>query len=117
MKSGVGDGSKLTPDIHRHYTAPLATPDDREESWVFPHEIHGSRAWLTELWERRDRIADTPLLLAWGLEDFGLGPFLGRWQETFPHAETVTFPTVGHFVPEEAGPDLVEPVRTFLETE
>lgn len=114
MKRLVADETALSDEIHRHYTAPLATPDDREASWVFPREITGSSAWLGDLWSRRHVIGDIPLLLVWGLDDPGLGPALGRWQKTFPHAETVEFPTVGHYVQEELGSELVAPIKDFL---
>lgn len=117
MKVLVAEESSLSDEIHRHYTAPLATPDDREASWVFPREINGSREWLEDLWERRHEIDETPMLLVWGLQDFGLGPALGRWQETFPHAETIEFGDIGHYVQEELGPDLVPPIEEFLTSE
>lgn len=116
MKVAVGDDFTLSPDVHRHYTAPLATPADREASWVFPHELQGSREWLADLWARRERLEEIPLLLAWGLEDSGLGPLLERWQESFPHATTVEFPDVGHYVAEEAGPELVTRIKEFFDT-
>lgn len=116
MKVLVADPSSLTPTIHRHYTAPLATPDDREASWVFPREVTGSNEWAADLWRRRDRIDEKPMLLAWGLKDPALGPLLRRWQTTFPHAQTVEFPESGHFVPEEVGTDLVSPVEEFLDS-
>lgn len=117
MKVMVADKSTLSDEIHRHYTAPLATPDDREASWVFPREINGSYDWLADLWERRHEIDDIPMLLVWGLEDSALGPALGRWQETFPHAETVEFPDIGHYVQEELGPELGPPIEEFLAVE
>lgn len=114
MKLYVADPSTLPPDIHRHYVAPLATPDDREPAWVLAREINGSFDWFVDLWARRERLRDTPMLLAWGLQDFVLGPELDRWQQTFPQASTVEYPDVMHFVPEEVGAELVGPVKEFL---
>lgn len=114
MKVGVADESSLPEEIHRHYSAPLATPDDREASWVFPREINGSYDWLNDLWERRREIGDTPMLLVWGLQDKLFRPALSRFQETFPHAETVEFTDVEHYVHEELGPEFVPSIEEFL---
>jgi pimeloyl-ACP methyl ester carboxylesterase len=60
-------------------------------------------------------IDDHPTLLAWGMED----PLfrereLRRFERLFADSRTVEFHGVGHYVPEEAGPSLVGPVRRFL---
>jgi haloalkane dehalogenase len=111
------DRSRLSRPVHRHYVAPLSTPDDRKASWVFPRELVGSNAWLGELWERRDALADTPMLLAWGLDDPAFGDEeLTRWQRTFPRARTITFADCGHYVAEERGRALAAAVEGFLAT-
>jgi len=113
MKLAVNE--RLPPDVHRHYTAPLATPQDRKGSWVFPREVTGSRDWLDTLWNRRDAIADLPALLCWGMND----PVLGtaerrRFQALFPDARTVTFENAGHYVPEERGREIVPEIEAFF---
>jgi pimeloyl-ACP methyl ester carboxylesterase len=55
------------------------------------------------------------VLLAWGTED----PLfrrreLRRFEGLFADPRTVELRGVGHYVPEEAGPRLVRPVREFL---
>ncbi|MFB6311551.1 MAG: alpha/beta fold hydrolase [Salinirussus sp.] len=109
-----GEDAAMSQEIHRHYIAHLATPSDREGSWVFPREITRSESWLSDLWERRSALTDRPMLLVWGTADPGLGSALGRWRETFPDAAVKEYPAVGHYVQEELGPELVGPVRDFL---
>lgn len=110
------DRARLSRPVHRHYAAPLATPDDRKASWVFPRELVGSNAWLGELWERRAALVDTPLLLVWGLDDPAFGDELTRWQRAFPRARTVAFDDCGHYVAEERGRALAAAVEGFLAT-
>lgn len=115
MPSWFGDRSRLTPEIHRHYREPLADPDDRRGALTFTRELIGATPFLSELWERRRRVAGTPALICWGME----GPLfrtqaLGRWEALFPDARTVEFPTAGHFVQEEQGDRTVAAVRRFL---
>ena len=113
MRVAFADRSKLAP-VHDQYLRPLATPDDREGSWVFPRELTGSRRWLETLWQQRDRWAGKPALLAWGTQDFTFGDdALRRWQALFPDADTIRF-EVGHYVAEEVGQRLVDPVWKFL---
>jgi len=58
--------------------------------------------WYERLWQRRDRLAQKPALLLWGMKDPGFGPaFLARWTEALPTARGMRFPDAGHFVPEE----------------
>jgi haloalkane dehalogenase len=116
MPLAYADRSRLTPSIHEHYRRPLATPGDRLGSWVFPRELLGSRDWLADVWGRRDRVADTPALLAWGLEDPAFGPeLLARWRRLFPDAPVVEFADCGHYVQEERGPELAAAIREFLD--
>ena len=115
MPLAAGDRSRLTPTVRDHYRKPLANPDDRTGTWVFPRELVGSTDWLEDLWERRGTVAGDPALLCWGMQGplFGTRS-LGRWQALFPDARTVTFPEASHFVQEERGPEMVPEVRRFL---
>ncbi|WP_458208760.1 alpha/beta fold hydrolase [Haladaptatus sp. NG-SE-30] len=116
MKSAFADRSRLTPRIHRHYLEPLATPDDRKGSWVFPRELTGSEEWLRQLWNRRSHLRDIPALLLWPMQDIGFGVSdLRRWQALFPDARTVEFDDSGHYIQEEKGDKLVPEIRVFLE--
>jgi pimeloyl-ACP methyl ester carboxylesterase len=110
-----GDKKKLSKLAHRHYIKPFPTPASRQGAWVLAKAIIGESDWLASLWEKRARLADKPVLILAGLKDPTFGPEkLARWQEAFPNHVTVTYPQVGHFVPEELGPEAVAPVERFL---
>jgi haloalkane dehalogenase len=110
------DRSRLTRDVRRQYVAPLATPADRKGSWVFPRELVGSRAWLGDLWARREAIAAKPMLVVWGVDDPAFGDELDRWREPFPRARTIPLDDCGHYVAEEKGRELAAAVEGFLTT-
>ena len=115
MPLWMGERSKWTPTLRRHYREPLSNPDDRKGALVFTRELIGATPFLAELWERRDAIADKRALICWGME----GPLfrtqaLRRWQALFPDARTVEYPTAGHFVQEEKGVEMVPEVRRLL---
>jgi haloalkane dehalogenase len=115
MPKVMGDRRVLTPEIHRHYAAPLATPDERMGAWACARALLGASAWYEELWARRGELREKPMLLLWGLKDpaFGL-PYLERWRREFPEAEVHTFPSSGHFVPEEAGAEVGPLLERFV---
>jgi haloalkane dehalogenase len=114
MPAAYADRSKLTPDIHAQYRRPHP-PGRRTGTWVFPRAIVGERAWLEGLWHRVELLEDHPALLMWGMEDPAFGEqSLRTFELLFRNAETVEFDGVGHYLQEEAGKDLVEPVRAFV---
>jgi haloalkane dehalogenase len=114
MPLAYADHSRLTPAIHEQYRRPLP-PGRRRATWVFPRAFRTEREWLADLWARMPAIDDHPTLLAWGMED----PLfrereLRRFERLFGDSRTLELRGVGHYVPEEAGPSLVGPVRRFL---
>ena len=115
VRSLFGDKRRLTPEIHRHYLMPLATPDERKGSWVFPGQITGSSAWLQSLWERRDRLQEKKILIAWGMKDIAFRKKeLDRWITVFPRARVARFEDAGHFVPEEKPDELIREMRVLM---
>jgi pimeloyl-ACP methyl ester carboxylesterase len=112
MPKVMGDRSVLTPEIHRHYAAPLATPDERMGAWACARALLEAGPWFERLWAQRERLRGMPMILLWGLKDPTFGPsYLERWRREFPEAHVYTFPSSGHFVPEEAAVE----VRPILE--
>jgi haloalkane dehalogenase len=113
MPAAYGDRSKLTPAIHEQYRRALPA-GKREGTWVFPRAIVEETPWLEGLWDRIEGLEDHPALLLWGLEDPAFGAQLPVWETFFRDAETRTFPDAGHYLQEEVGEDLVEPIRVFV---
>lgn len=115
VRSAWGDKKTLTPQIHRHYTRALPTPGDRQGTWVFLQQLIGSSDWYQSLWERRAAIQDKPALILWGMKDIAFKQKeLERWEALFPQARVVRFPEVGHFLQDEAGPEVAAHLRRFL---
>lgn len=114
LKLAYGDKSKLTGDIHRHYTQVFPTAAERMAPWTLARELIGSSDWYDGLWQRRQAIAAKPALLLWGLKDPTFSPDdLTRWQTVFTQVQVQTYPTAGHFVPEEVD-TVAEPIRQFM---
>lgn len=116
MPQAMGDRGVLTPHVHAHYLAPLGTPDERMGAWACARALLQSGPWFDELWAARDRLAGKPMQLLWGMRDPTFGPaYLERWKQAFPRADVHTFPTSGHFVPEEVPNTVVPVLRRFID--
>jgi haloalkane dehalogenase len=85
----------LMPEVRRAYTAVYPQAQERKRMYQLARELIGSSDYYDDLWERRARLANIPMLLLWGLKDPTFGPALGRWREAFPQAQLVTFPNAG----------------------
>jgi haloalkane dehalogenase len=116
MRSMFGVKSRLTPDIHRHYLAALARPEERKGCSVFPGQITGSSGWLQALWEQRSFLQDKHMLIAWGMQDIAFRKKeLATWMTAFPEARVVRYEDCGHFVSEEKPAELATEIRDLLE--
>lgn len=115
VRSAWGKHRPLTPDIHQQYKQPFQSAESRMGTWRFFQSLMGESDWYESLWARRERIADKPALLLWGMRDMAFKEKqLARWKELFPNARAVTYPQVGHFVPDEAGPEAAQEIRDFM---
>lgn len=112
-----GDRKKLTPAIHRQYLAPFPDAASRERVlWTLARALLGSSDHYQSLWDRRDRLANLPTLLIWGLRDRAFRPtLLDRWREAVPQAEVEALPGAGHWPHEEEPVLVAERLRRFLE--
>ena len=115
MPLAFGRPGRFDPAAHRHYLRPASAPSERLGHWVFPKALIGEADWLARLWRQRTALAEKPALLVWGMRDpaFRIQE-LRRWQDVLPQARAYRLPSVGHYVPEEAGPALAGPVGAFL---
>lgn len=118
LRSAWGKHRLLTPEVHQQYTLPFQTPESRLGTWQFFQSLLGESAWYESLWANRDRITKKPALILWGMRDIAFKEKeLARWKELFPNSRVVTYPQVGHFVPDEAGAEAAQEIRNFLSEE
>lgn len=112
-----GDRTRLTQAIHQHYIQPLDQPEKRKGCWVFPAQFIGSSSWLHSLWAHRDQLLGKPVLILWGMRDWGFQEReLETWTQLFTGAEVHRFKRAGHFLPEEENTEWVRLIAGFLTT-
>jgi haloalkane dehalogenase len=109
--------TRIDPAIHQHYVEPLSKPAERKGCRVFPREIIGSNAWLSQLWSQRSAITAKPALIVWGLQDIAFRTIeLEQWKRLLTNAEAHTFNTAGHFVQEDLGDTFCRMVERHLDS-
>jgi pimeloyl-ACP methyl ester carboxylesterase len=111
----------LSPEVRNAYLAPYAFWRNRIAILRFVQDIPlrpGDPAYeeVCRVEGNLSQLASLPVLLCWGERDFVFDqPFLDEWQRRFPDAEVHRFPGAGHYVLEDAGPEILALVRDFLQ--
>jgi haloalkane dehalogenase len=110
-----GTHRPLTKEVHRQYVDAAPRPQDRYPMWCFAREGLASSDFYDGLWRRRERIGGIPALILWGMRDPAFKPHLiERFEASLPNRRVVRYPDVGHFVPDEAGPEVAEEIARFV---
>lgn len=115
LRKAFYDKSKLSPEVHRHYTAVF--PDKRSRSGL--HKIGlalaGASDWYQEQFEKLSILKNKPVQLLWGTKDTFIRPtYLAKWQQIFPHAAVQPF-ECGHFLQEEMANEVTAVIRKRME--
>jgi cis-3-alkyl-4-acyloxetan-2-one decarboxylase len=112
---------RLTPDERAGYLWPYDSWAHRVAVHRFVRDIpleptHPSRATLEAIAARLPDLAANVGLILWGGRDFCFDDyFLSRWRALYPQAECVRYPDAGHYVLEDAGPDIRRRICEFFQ--
>lgn len=114
MPAGVKH--ELAPEVMDHYREPFPTARSRIGVAELPAQILGSAKWLGDLEDAvPTRLANVPLLLTWGIQDFAFTPkFMDRFREDF-RLVTVRRLDAKHYIQEDAPGEISRAVEEFLE--
>ncbi len=112
---------RLPRDVARGYLAPYDSWQNRIAIHRFVQDIplednHPSRPALDAIDRSLHVLADRPMLIFWGDDDFCFTTrdFLPEWQRRFPDAEVHLIPNAGHYVLEDAAAEIVPRVVDFV---
>ncbi len=129
--------------LHQNYFAWKATdwcvkrkplPADVAKMYLLPHDTPANRVAVLKFVQTiplkdsdpgmdivkgteasAPQFAGVPTLLLWGLKDFVFDKhFLAEWQRLYPHAEAHTWDDCGHYLLEDAGPEVIAKVAEFV---
>ncbi len=122
-KSAARVGCKRHPmsrKLRNAYCAPYNTWDNRLATLRFVQDIpvrptDASYNDVSEVEANLSLFSTVPILLAWGMRDFVFtGEVLNLFTEIWPHAEVERYDDCGHYVQEDAAPEVTLRVRQFL---
>ena len=111
---------RMTPDVRAGYLLPYDSYATRVAILRFVQDIpvsrsHRSYALLQSIDDSLQRFGDRPMLICWGMRDFCFNEsFLAGWIQRFPEAEVHRFPAAGHYVVQDAAPDILPILQDFL---
>lgn len=111
----------LSGRVRRAYTAPYDSVKNRIATLRFVEDIPlkpGERSYelVSGVQSRLKQFENTPSLICWGEQDFVFDRhFLKEWQIQWPKSELHRFPKGGHYILEDAAPQILPLVDDFLE--
>jgi haloalkane dehalogenase len=113
LPGGVRRGV-LSDAVMDAYRGPFPTPGSRRPTAVLPQQILASRPFLAEIERRLPRLRDRPALLVWPTKDVAFGDReRRRWEQLFPDHRTVLLEGAGHYIQEDAAPEIVTAIRDW----
>jgi haloalkane dehalogenase len=110
----------LSPAARKGLLAPYNSWDNRRATLKFVQDIpltpqDPSFAIAQQVNEGLHRLADKPMLICWGEQDFVFdSDYLAEWRRRFPAAEVHRFPEAGHYVLEDVAEPITARVLDFL---
>jgi haloalkane dehalogenase len=105
---------KLPATVMNAYRGPFPTPESRRPVLVFPRAILASKAFLADIESKLAGLGDRPTLIVWGTKDFAFhAAERRRWEQVFPKHNTVLLYGAGHYIQEDAAPDIVAAIRDW----
>ena len=112
---------RLSPAVRAGYLAPYNNWHNRIALLRFVQDIplekrHKSRGTLDEIEARLSLLAQHPMLIVWGDDDFCFTTrdFLPEWQKRFPEAVVHIVEDAGHYVVEDAHQRILPWIQGFL---
>jgi len=106
--------SRPAREVMAAYRGPFSERAARFPTYVFPREILAAREFLAEVEKGLTRLRDLPALIVWGDRDIAFRHTeRRRFEDAFPRHRTVVLEGAGHFVQEDAAPEIVEAVRRW----
>jgi len=105
----------LADEVMHHYREALPTPRSRVGVAEFPRQLTEAGLWLGDLADEvRDRLANVPLLLVWGIKDPVFNrQYMERFRDDF---RTVKIQRLDakHYIQEDAPAEIAAAIEAFL---
>ncbi len=112
---------KLDAVVRQGLLAPYGNWRDRVAIQRFVDDIpmsasHPTYSLLASLEQRLSTLAHLPIRLIWGMQDWCFRPeCLRRFQQSWPHAETLEIEDAGHYVIEDATEEVLDGMEHWFD--
>jgi len=105
----------LADEVMHHYREALPTPKSRVGVAELPRQLTEATPWLGDLADEvRDRLANVPLLLVWGVRDPAFNrQYLERFREDFRSVRIQRL-DAKHYIQEDAPAEIAAAIESFL---
>lgn len=115
-RSAWGDRRTLSRATWAPYLPLFPDADSRERVlFALARSMGHDTPYFERLWQRRDRLARTRILLLWGMKDSAFPPdVLARFESAWPHATTCRVAGAGHWPIEEQPERCVDAITAAL---
>jgi pimeloyl-ACP methyl ester carboxylesterase len=120
LTMAVAQPDAISPPVAAGLLAPYDNWENRIGIDRFVRDIpltrlHPTWRTLSQIESGLELIADRPVQLIWGMQDWCFRPeCLARFQAVFPEAEVHKFEDAGHYVVEEASDHIIPLINRFL---
>ncbi|MBR5627009.1 MAG: alpha/beta hydrolase, partial [Thermoguttaceae bacterium] len=120
LKMATTQPGGLVHDVAAGMIAPYDSWEHRTAVYQFVQDIPLSehhRSWkkLGEVQEGLSLFREHPVSLIWGMKDWCFSPeFLKRFLQFFPEAEVHRLEKAGHYLVEDAAPEVIDIIREFV---
>lgn len=110
----------LRKEVRSHYLYPYGSWNERIAIARFVQDIpreadHPSYPELKRIESGLEGLREKPVRIFWGGRDFCFDRvFFEEWKERLPEAEATFYRDAGHYVLEDAHPEITESIRHFL---
>ncbi len=111
----LGVKHTLAPEVLEHYRGPFPTVDSRAGVAELVRQLTLSSNWLGEIeMEVREKLAEVPLLLTWGIEDLAYTPaFMDTFMRDFRRTRVVRL-GARHYIQEDTPGELSQAIGDFI---
>lgn len=105
----------LPEEVMHEYREAMPTPSSRMGAAELAVQLTRASRWLARLEvDVRDRLANVPVLLTWGMHDLMFSrPFMERFRDTFRHVRVQRL-DAKHYIQEDAPKEISAAIEEFL---
>lgn len=86
----------------------------RNGTLAFARSLVNDQQWFEELWNKKDKLLNKPVLFIWGMKDKVISlRNLDKFEKGFPNSKAIRLEKAGHFPQEEESEKVIAAISGF----